>query len=155
MLHFAYGSNMHRAVMRAHAPEAEPIGVAALANHCFCITADGYASVEPMPGQTVYGVLWRLTPRDRVTVDAWENIASGLYRAETVPVRHAGRRHLALVYRARPGAVGRPKRNYMEIVVAAARAWDLPPRYVLSLRDWLPVQPGGAGPRKVGEFRWT
>ena len=30
ILHFAYGSNMSRAVMCKHAPEAEPIGVATL-----------------------------------------------------------------------------------------------------------------------------
>ena len=86
MLHFAYGSNMHRAVMRKHAPDAEPLGVAALANHRFVITADGYASVVPLGAQTVLGVLWRLTPRDRVTLDAWENIAGGQYRAQILPV---------------------------------------------------------------------
>ena len=76
MLHFAYGSNMHRAIMRRHAPGAAPIGVAELADHRFIITADGYASVERALGQTVHGVLWRLTPRDRVTLDGWENVAA-------------------------------------------------------------------------------
>jgi hypothetical protein len=52
MLHFAYGSNMHRAVMRKHAPAAEPLGVARLAGYRFVITADGYASVEPAPAGT-------------------------------------------------------------------------------------------------------
>ena len=75
MLHFAYGSNMHRAVMRTHAPHAEPVGAAALADFRFVITADGYASVAPKRGATVHGVLWRLTSRDRVTLDAWEGIA--------------------------------------------------------------------------------
>ena len=71
-------------------PAAQPIGVAALADHRFIITADGYASVAPALAQTVHGVLWRITPRDRVTLDAWENIAGKLYRAEILPVRHAG-----------------------------------------------------------------
>ena len=35
MLHFAYGSNMHRAVMRRHAPNAEALGVASLADYRF------------------------------------------------------------------------------------------------------------------------
>ncbi len=39
MLHFAYGANMSRAVMRRHAPSAQPIGVAQLANYRFVITA--------------------------------------------------------------------------------------------------------------------
>jgi hypothetical protein len=155
MLHFAYGSNMHRGVMRKHAPDAEPLGVARLTNYRFIITADGYASVEPARAQTVYGVLWRLTPRDRVTLDGWENIAGGLYRAETMPVHEADRRRPALVYIARPRPEGQAKPGYMEIVVKAARAWQLPADYVASLQCWLPVIPLGAGPRKLKEFGWT
>jgi Gamma-glutamyl cyclotransferase, AIG2-like len=81
MLHFAYGSNMSPAIMRKHAPLAQPIGVATLPDHRFLIMAQGYASVAPLRAKTVYGVLWRLTPRDCVTLAAWENIAGGLYRA--------------------------------------------------------------------------
>ena len=69
ILHFAYGSNMHRAVMRRHAPSAEPLGIAMLSDHRFVITGDGYASVGRTTARTVHGVLWRLTPRDRVTLD--------------------------------------------------------------------------------------
>src|SRR5262249_17884584 len=87
-LHFAYGANMSRAVMRRHAREARALGVAVLPDHRFVIGADGYASVEPARARQVYGVLWRITPRDRVTLDAWENVEGGLYRAETLPVRH-------------------------------------------------------------------
>jgi AIG2-like family len=154
MLHFAYGSNMHRAVMRKHAPQAQALGVARLANYRFVITADGYASVEPARAQAVHGVLWRLTPRDRVTLDGWENIAGGLYRAETIPVFAAGRRRPALVYVARPRGAGVPKSGYMEIVVAAARAWKLPAGYIESLQHWLPARPTGSGSRKIREFEW-
>jgi cation transport regulator ChaC len=154
MLHFAYGSNMHRAVMRKHAPAAVPVGIARLANYRFVITADGYASVEPARAQTVHGVLWRLTPRDRVTLDVWEGTASGLYRADTLAVDQAGRRRPALVYVARPGGEGRPKAGYMELVVAAAREWKFPPAYIASLQHRLPTRPLGAGPRKLGEFGW-
>ena len=80
----------------------EPVGVAVLADFRFVITADGYASVVARRGETVHGVLWRLTPRDRVTLDAWESIAAGRYRAATLPVGSAGCRRPALVYLARP-----------------------------------------------------
>jgi hypothetical protein len=152
MLHFAYGSNMHRAVMRKHAPAAVPIGVARLMDFRFVITADGYASVEPARAQAVHGLLWRLTPRDRVTLDGWENIAGGLYRAEILPVREAVGRRPALVYLARPRPVGAPKPGYMEIVVAAARELELPADYITSLQEWLPARTLGAGHRKLGEF---
>ena len=155
ILHFAYGSNMSRAAMRKHAPEAEPVGVAMLANRRFVITADGYASVVPKHAAAVYGVLWRLTPRDCITLAGWENLAAGLYRAETLPVRHAGRRRMALVYLARSRKAGPAKADYMELVIAAALEWHLPPVYIASIKRWLPKRPRGAGARERGEFGWT
>jgi cation transport regulator ChaC len=152
MLHFAYGSNMYRALMRKHAPMAASLGVGRLANYRFVITADGYASVERARAQSVYGVMWRLTPRDRVTLDVWENIAGGLYRAEMLPVHASGRLHTALVYVARQRPHGRPKAVYMEIVVKAAREWNMPADYIASLQEWLPVRSLGAGYRRLGEF---
>ena len=146
---------MSRAVMRKHAPGAEPIGAAVLANYRFIITADGYASVEPMRAAAVHGVLWRLTPRDRAGLDAWESVAGGSYRAATLAVHRARRRQMALVYLARPCGIGRAKSGYVELVVAAALAWELPPDYVASLQQWLPVNPIGSGVRKLGEFEWT
>jgi hypothetical protein len=155
ILHFAYGSNMSRAVMHRHAANATPVGVAALEDYRFVITADGYASVEPRRLEKVYGVLWQLTPRARVTLDAWENVAGGLYRPETSPVQQDGRRRMALVYIARPRPAGSAKAGYMEVVIAAALEWQLPAAYIETLRHWLPQPSAAAGPRKLGDFRWT
>ena len=152
MLHFAYGSNMRRGVMRKHAPTAVPIGTARLADYRFVITSDGYASVEPALTHTVYGVLWRRKPGDRVTLDLWENVAARQYRAEILPVLQGGRRRPALVYVARHRPLGRPKAGYMEIVVAAASALELPHDYIASLEEWLPVRTLGSGYRKLGEL---
>ena len=150
-LHFAYGANMSRAILRRHAAGAHALGAAELAGHRFIITADGYASVEPAPAQSVHGVLWRITPRDRVTLDAWENLGGGLYRADMRRVRCAGRHVPALVYVARPREEGRPKPGYMELVVAAAREWELPAAYIRSLGRWSALRPLGSGARKLGE----
>jgi gamma-glutamylcyclotransferase (GGCT)/AIG2-like uncharacterized protein YtfP len=152
-LHFAYGANMSRAVMRKYAPGACALGVAELPGHCFVITADGYASVEPARAQTVHGVLWRITPRDRVMLDAWENVGGGLYRAATLTVRGESGRVPALVYFARPGRPGRPKPGYIELVVAAAREWDLPLTYIRCLEGFASTRPLGRDARKIGEFR--
>ena len=159
MMHFAYGSNMHRALMRRHAAGAQPIGVAMLAGYRFVITADGYASVAPAVGHDVHGLLWRITPRDRVTLDAWESVETGLYRAETLPVRRVDsptQQVSALVYIARECPVGRPRAGYMEVVVEAARALDFPAAYIASLEQWLPKDAAehAAGARRptVGDF---
>jgi hypothetical protein len=152
-LHFAYGANMSRAVMQKHAPGARAIGAAELANHRFFVSADGYASIEPARAETVHGVLWRITPRDRVMLDAWENVGGGLYRAEIRAVRRKRCLAPALVYFARSDAAGRPKPGYMELVVAAAREWDLPQPYISSLNGWASARPLGPDARKIGEFR--
>jgi hypothetical protein len=151
-LHFAYGANMSREIMRRHAAQSRPVGAAELSGYRFVITADGYGSIEPAVAQSVHGVLWRITPRDRVTLDTWENIGGGLYTVETVPVRCAGRRIAALVYLARPSGEGRPKPGYMELVIAAAREWQLPDPYVRSLQRWSALRPLGSDARKLGEF---
>ena len=152
MLHFAYGSNMDRAVMRKHAPAAVALGIARLEGYRFLITADGYASVAPHARGCVHGLLWRLSARDRVTLDLWENIAGGLYRAEMLPVIAAHKRRRALVYVARARRHGLPRPGYMEIVVRAARECELPASYVASLQRWIAKQPLAAGHRSLGEF---
>ena len=155
ILYFAYGSNMRRDVMATHAPNAVPLGVGALANYAFVITADGYASVELKQARTVYGVLWRIESRDRVRLDAWENVAGGLYRAKILPVQHASRRYSALTYIARPQPAGRAKAGYMELLIAAALEWQLPPAYIAYLRRFLPKRPGGVTWRSLKEYGWT
>jgi hypothetical protein len=154
ILHFAYGSNMSRAVMRKRAPLAKPVGTAMLANYRFLITADGYASVAPRRGDKVYGGLWRLAPRDLITLAAWENIAGGLYHAQMLPVRHDGGQSKALVYLARPGPLGRAKIGYMELVISAALEWRLPELYIDALRGWLPKRASGARPPYGKAFQW-
>ncbi len=149
-LHFAYGSNMSRAVMRRHAPGAEPVGVATLANHRFLVTTHGHASVASCRGSTVCGVVWRLGVRDRVTLAGWENIAGGLYRAAMLPVRQAGQRRLALVYLARSQQEAAPQLGYMDVVVAAALEWNLPLPYIEELRSWSLRRP-----QRLRAFRWT
>ena len=147
--HFAYGSNMSRAVMRRHAAGAEPVGVATLANYRFLITTHGHASVAPRPTSTVYGVLWRLTTRDRITLAAWENIAGGLYRAAILPVRQAGQLRPAFVYLSRSQKAAPPRAGYMDVVIAAALEWHLPFPYIAELRGW------SFKPHRLRAFRWT
>jgi cation transport regulator ChaC len=152
MLHFAYGSNMHRAVMRKHAPDAVALGIARLDGYRFIITADGYASVAPHVHGFVRGLLWRLSARDRITLDRWENTAAGLYRPQMLQVVADGQRRRALVYVARMRPPGVPRQGYMEIVLRAARDCGLPEDYVASLQRWLPKQVSAAGHRSLGDF---
>ena len=85
-LHFAYGSNMSRAQMRARCPGAEPLGTADLAHWRFIIGPGGHGSIVPRPGAIVHGVLWRVGPRELAAINAYENLDTGLYIRRIVAV---------------------------------------------------------------------
>jgi hypothetical protein len=152
MLHFAYGSNMSRALMR-RCPSARAVGPAVLEGHRFVITRDGYASVVRCPGARVHGLLWRLGPRDLAARHHYEGVASGLYRPVMRPVRCEGRSVPALVYIGRARGEGRPRPGYQALVVAAARDLNLPAGYVDSLARWAP-RCIGARAKDTGELAW-
>ncbi len=144
-LYFAYGSNMSRALMRPRCPAAREVGCAELPGYRFVVTADGYASIVQAPGARVHGLLWRLGVRDLASLHAYENVAGGLYRIETVAVRVGARRLPALVYIARSRARGRPRPGYLALVLAAAQEIRLPSAYRRSLARLAPSgRPRGA-----------
>jgi gamma-glutamylcyclotransferase (GGCT)/AIG2-like uncharacterized protein YtfP len=149
-LYFAYGANMERAAMRSRCPAATALGPARLRGWRYVI-ASGYGSVAPAPGAEVFGVLWRLTPRDLAALNTFESLDSGLYRRATLTVYLDDRRARALVYVGRPGGRPRPMPGYQERVIAAATTWQLPPRYIEELRR---LAPGyrGARPAETGEI---
>jgi cation transport regulator ChaC len=138
ILNFAYGSNMSRPDMRARCPGAIPLGTATLAGWRFVINPDGYGSIAPRPGGIVHGVLWELAARDLAALNAYENVAGGLYLRRILPVVREGVRTPALVYIARRQGEGTPRPGYIAIVVAAARDWGLPEPYIRSLMRWSP-----------------
>jgi gamma-glutamylcyclotransferase (GGCT)/AIG2-like uncharacterized protein YtfP len=137
--YFAYGSNMSRNLMRRHCPRARALGTAVLADHRFIVMAEGFATIIAEPGQAVHGVLWELSDGDVAALDDYESVDTGLYRAATLPVYHAGGVTSALVYIARSCEHGRPKPAYMKRVLAAARDWDLPEPYIDTLARWAPA----------------
>jgi hypothetical protein len=147
-LHFAYGSNMSRTHMAQRCPQAVALGVAMLPGWRFVIGPDGYASIAHERGGRLYGVLWRLSPRDLAALNAYENVQGGLYRMHTLPVRlqcshsafperpNGGRPVAALVYIACRCGSGVPRAGYMELVLAAGREWYLPNSYLRALGRW-------------------
>jgi len=144
-LHFAYGSNMSRALMQRRCPGARALGPARLDGWRYVVMHEGYASVAPAPGAAVHGVVWRLSPRDLAALNAYENLASGLYARRVLPVLVGTRRRPALVYVAPGRAKGWPQPGYQELVVAAAREWSLPAAYVATLARWIPGFRGALG----------
>jgi cation transport regulator ChaC len=143
---------MDRAAMARRCPGATVLGRAVLNDHAFLISTDGYASVRPASGEVVHGIVWRLAPRDLAALSAYESLASGLYSAAIMTVQCEGRSVKALVYIGRSRSAGKPKRGYMESIVAAARDWRLPPDYIRRLSRWMPAGMGGTRELEPGDI---
>jgi cation transport regulator ChaC len=150
-LHFAYGSNMSRALMQARCRDAQPLGIASLAGWRFVINREGYGSIAPYQGGRVLGVLWRLSVRDLAAINAYESVSTGFYLRHHLAVRLGPRQAAALVYITRQGGEGRPRPSYIDVVVKAARDWELPDRYIQSLARWSPSAWRGTRARDTGE----
>jgi hypothetical protein len=164
-LHFAYGSNMSRLLMGSRCPGARALGIAMLSGWRFVINPEGFGSVAPRAGGRVLGVVWRLTPRDLAAVNAYESVASGLYRRRQLPVRWmacdatavAGAKPRqsatsALVYIASRQGEGIPRPGYITMVVEAARDWELPDNYIRTLTRWSRSRWRGVRARDTGEL---
>jgi gamma-glutamylcyclotransferase (GGCT)/AIG2-like uncharacterized protein YtfP len=150
-LHFAYGSNMSRALMQARCPRAEAIGTATLSGWRFVINPEGFGSIAPHPGERVYGVLWRLSARDLAAINAYESVDSGIYVRRHLSVRCGATQAIALVYIARRRGEGLPRPGYIPLVVEAAREWQLPEAYIHALARWAPSRWAGARAKDTGE----
>ena len=150
MLHFAYGSNMSRALMEARCPTARALGIGTLPQWRFVICPDGFASVMRVPGERVYGVLWKVMPRDLAAINAYENVEGGLYLQRRLPVHYGGQRASALVYVARRQGEGMPRPGYMSVVLNAAVDWSLPPAYIDSIARLARTRWPGARAKETG-----
>ncbi|KAB1076278.1 gamma-glutamylcyclotransferase family protein [Methylobacterium planeticum] len=136
-LYFAYGANMDAAAMALRCPASRLIGQGRLHRHRFIIMREGYASVVRDPGRTVWGVLWELALADVPALDRYEGVAGGLYAKAAQPVVTQGGIRRALIYFGRSTAPGAPRPGYLETVLRAAEAAQLPAEYRREMRAWL------------------
>jgi gamma-glutamylcyclotransferase (GGCT)/AIG2-like uncharacterized protein YtfP len=150
-LHFAYGSNMSRSLMGARCPGADALGTATLAGWRFVINPEGFGSLAPRAGGCVHGVVWRLSARHLAAINAYESVGSGLYLRRTLSVRRGEQQMAALVYIATQQGEGIPRPGYINLVVQAAREWELPEPYIRSLQRWSRSRWRGARARDTGE----
>lgn len=126
---FAYGSNMDRGAMAGRCPRSRPLGPARLPRRRLVIMREGYLSVVRDPRRTVLGLLWDVALADMSMLDRYEDVASGLYTKQHLPVIASGGPRKALVYIGSNAGPGAPRPGYLEGVLAAAQAAGLPFAY--------------------------
>jgi cation transport regulator ChaC len=138
--YFAYGANMHDGAFRVRrgirAIECRP---AQLSGFRLRFNLGGRpvgkaapANLDRDPGAEVWGVLYRITRRDLLRLDATEGVPGRGYRHIEVEAKDRdGRTIGAVAYMAagRPDD-GKPSLRYITLLREGARAHDLPEHYI-------------------------
>lgn len=151
MLYFAYGSNLDPEQMRKRCPGHHVVGLAELRDHrvTFPLTSHdwggGVAGLAVAHGESVWGVVYELTPEDLAALDRYEHFVGpgnqhNLYDRETVSVQLVRaddgsfpRRLRPWTYLPRSANPSPPSRRYLDAIVEGARHHRLPDDYVARL----------------------
>ena len=137
--YFAYASNMAPAVIMRLCPQHRYLGVARLADHRLSFTRrsvrtkTGVADIVQAAGETVWGVLYKIDDNGLAAIDRKEG-HDWAYTRVSLPVRPeaGGPERPAVTYTVRfkePTQVP-PSREYLDLVIAAARERGLPGPYI-------------------------
>lgn len=155
--YFAYGSNLCVQQMAQRCPGAVDPRPATLTDHGWLINERGVATVEPVDGDRVHGVVWRLTDHDLATLDSAEGVPVR-YRRERLTVHTDDGPAEAWVYIDHRVEPGRPRPGYLERIVDAAIHHRLPQRWIEFLRRWDPAHwqrrwlTGSIAPQSLSEL---
>lgn len=144
MIYFAYGSNLHPERLRRRVPSCAALGIATLDGHTLTFTkrgADGSGKCAILPTDDVralvYGVLYRMAPEHRASLDYAEGVHGGGYEAVTVEVtQHQGESVDAFTYVPPDRFIDpalRPYDWYKAFVVHGARHHALPAQWISRL----------------------
>lgn len=151
-LYFAYGSNMDVQQMRARCPGAHALGPARLDGWRFFVNRRGTASIRPDAAHHVHGVVWRIQPQHKTTLDHFEGIRLRRYLVREVSMHHEHGLLRGFAYAGVSTGEGKPIRAYLEgVVIPAAVSWGLPEPYIAELKAWFVSRPiGPVRPRSPG-----
>ena len=156
-VYFAYGSNLCVRQMALRCPDAADPRPAVLADHDWLINQRGVATVEPLAGNQVHGVLWQLSGDDLATLDSAEGVPVR-YRRERLTVHTHEGPSPAWVYIDHRVTPGPPRPGYLPRIIDGAVHHGLPQRWIDFLRRWdpahwpRPVFTNTPGPQSLSEL---
>ena len=138
-LYFAYGSNLCVGQMALRCPDASDPRPAVLSDHDWLINQRGVATVEPLAGTQVHGVLWRVSDDDLATLDGAEGVPVR-YRRDRLIVHTNDGPSPAWVYIDHRVTPGPPRPGYLPRIIDGAVHHGLPQRWIDFLRRWDPAR---------------
>ena len=137
-LYFSFGSNMSTPQMLERCPSAERVGIGVIPTYELVFKRKGsyrpggVASIVPSedPGQSVFGVIWKITSEDLEGLDKIEDPSA--YERVTIDVQLLeGQTFPCQTYLAFPQAQHvTPDPHYLELLLDAAKAAALPQDYI-------------------------
>lgn len=146
--YFAYGSNLCVQQMARRCPNAVDPRPAVLSDHDWLINERGVATVEPLAGNEVHGVVWQLSDHDLAVLDSAEGVPVR-YRRDRLTVHTGDGSEPAWVYIDHRVTPGPPRPGYLPKIIDGAIHHGLPQRWVEYLRRWDPANwPRPASARK-------
>lgn len=144
-LYFAYGSNMNLSQISSRCSRPVAISTACLKDHrlIFCGHSDvwdgGIETVEPAPGEDVWGVLFSLSNMNWERLDMWQDArmdGGGLYfHIPMVVADMQGHEHYVRLYKKDvQKEPTNPSREYLDFIVQGAIENGLPDPYIDALK---------------------
>ena len=136
MLYFAYASNMHQEQMKRWCPASRFLQAALLRGFRFVydglsVTWDGaVGNIVAAENETVWGALYRITERDRLTLDAFEGYPRSYDHRDVEVVGRDGAVYRAMTFSRTGRPRGKPHPDYERIVIDGANECGLPDEYV-------------------------
>jgi gamma-glutamylcyclotransferase (GGCT)/AIG2-like uncharacterized protein YtfP len=134
--HFAYGSNMNRAQMRSRVGNILEEHNASLANYEVRFNkkvrgGTAGANIQPEPGKTVHGVLYKIEENALRVLDRYEYAPEHYRRIEVQVTPEGGNPVPAQVYIASKVQKGlRPSGPYLQAILDGAGEHNLPASYI-------------------------
>jgi gamma-glutamylcyclotransferase (GGCT)/AIG2-like uncharacterized protein YtfP len=152
-LYFSYGSNMDVAGMATRCSRSKPLGLARLARHRLAIMREGWLTAVRDANATVHGVLWDVALADMRALDRYEGLADGLYTKSLQAVLTSEGAKRALIYFGANAGPGVARADYIDVVIGAARHWQLPEPTLEALARFKLQR--GAATRVIASLRAT
>lgn len=136
MLYFAFASNMNQAQMKRWCPASRFLKTAVLEGFRFVydgfsVTWDGaVANIVKSERDHVWGALYEITERDRLTLDAFEGYPRSYDHRDVDVKDREGHVYRAMTYFRTGRALGQPNPDYERIVIDGAKECGLPDEYI-------------------------
>lgn len=139
-LYFAYGANMDADELTRRVGPVEPVGIAHLADHRLVFNRHGgtlwdggVSSVILSPGESVFGVVWRMSPEALAVLDRIES-PDAYQRLTKEVVVTDGRRLACHIYVSYPQMEMAPAAAYLALLISAAEKANLPATHIAMLK---------------------